>query len=78
MPINTLCHTWIQRIRVWCPNQRITQVRDFTWLMVGIYLSRSASLSRIAGKISGTTYLVSVKRGISRLLANPMIITAQP
>jgi hypothetical protein len=73
MPINTLYHTWIQRIRELRPEQRITQVRAFVWLMVGIYQSRSVNLSRVAGKIPGKAKLVSVTRRLSRLLANPAI-----
>ena len=70
MPINTLYHTWIQRIRELRPKQRITQIRTFVWLIVGIYQSRSVNLSRVAGKIPGTAKLVSVTRRLSRLLAN--------
>ncbi len=45
MPINTLYHTWIQRIRELRPDQRITQICGFIWLIVGIYQSRSVNLS---------------------------------
>jgi hypothetical protein len=55
------------------PGQRITQVRNFVWLMVGIFLSRSVSLSRIAGKIPGSAKLLSTTRRLSRLLDNPAI-----
>lgn len=74
MPINQLYHTWIQRIRELRPGQRITQIRGFVWLMVGIYQSRSVNLSRVAGKIPGQAKLVSVTRRLSRLLANPAIV----
>ena len=50
MPINTLYHTWIQRIQELRPDQRITQICGFIWLIVGIYQSRSVNLSRVAGK----------------------------
>jgi hypothetical protein len=73
MPINTLYHTWFQRIRELRPNQRITQTRNFVWLMVGIYQSRSVCLSRIAGKIPGTAKLLSTTRRLSRFLSNPAI-----
>lgn len=74
MPINTLYQTWIQRIRELRPQQRITQIRGFVWLMVGIYQNRSVNLGRLAGKILGeATKLVSVTRHLSRLLANPAI-----
>lgn len=70
MPTNPLYHTWFQRIRVLRPDQRITQVRAFAWLLVGIFQSRSVSLSRVAGKIPGPAKLVSVTRRLSRLLDN--------
>jgi hypothetical protein len=73
MPINTLYHTWIQRIQQLRPGQRITQVRNLVWLIIGIYQSRSVCLSRIAGKIPGPAKLLSITRRLSRLLDNPAI-----
>jgi hypothetical protein len=73
MPINRLYHTWIQRICELRPGQRITQVRNFVWLIIGIYQSRSVYLSRIAGKIPGPAKLLSTTRRLSRLLDNPAI-----
>lgn len=74
MSINHLYNTWIQRIRELRPNQRITQIRGFVWLIVGIFQSHSVNLSRVAGKIPGNAKLVSVTRRLSRLLANPAIV----
>ena len=73
MPINTLYHTWFLRIRELRPNQRITQIRNMVWLIIGIYQSRSVCLSRIAGKIPGRAKLLSSARRLSRLLDNPAI-----
>ena len=73
MPINHLYDTWNRRIQELRPAQRITQVRNFVWLMVGIYQSRSVCLSRIAGKIPGPAKLLSTVRRLSRLLENPAI-----
>lgn len=73
MPTNSLYHTWFQRIRKLRPQQRITQMRIFIWLLVGIYQSRSVNLSRIAGKIPGSAKLLSTTRRLSRLLKNPAI-----
>lgn len=73
MPTNELYHTWIARIRELYPDKRITQVRNFVWLMIGIYKSRSVHLSQVAGKIPGTAMLVSVTRRLSRFLDNPAI-----
>ncbi|MCZ7552554.1 MAG: IS4 family transposase [Anaerolineales bacterium] len=70
MPINTLYHTWFQRLRELRPTQRITQLRNFAWLLVGIHQSRSVCLSRIAGKIPSTTKLLSWTRRLSRFLDN--------
>jgi len=73
MPINQLYHTWFQWIRELRPDQRITQIRNFTWLILGIYQSRSVTLSRVAGKIPGRAKLLSTTRRLARLLNNPAI-----
>jgi len=73
MPINQLYDTWKTRIMELRPGQRITQVRAFVWLVIGIYLSRSVCLSRIAGKIPGEAKLTSATRRLNRLLDNPAI-----
>ena len=73
MPINQLYDTWMRRICELRPGQRITQVRNFVWLMIGIYQSRSVHLSKIAGKILGPAKLVSITRRLSRFPDNPAI-----
>ena len=73
MPINRQYHTWFQRIRELRPGQRVTQVRNFVWLLVGIHQSRSVKLSRIAGKIPGKAKLLSTVRRLGRFLSNPDI-----
>jgi hypothetical protein len=73
MPTNPLYHTLIRRIRELRPGQRITQVRNFAWLMYGIYQSRSVYLSRIAGKIPGKAKLQSTVKRLERFLDNPAI-----
>jgi len=73
MPINHLYHTWFCRIRELRPSQRVTQVRNFVWLLVGIHQSRSVCLSRIAGKMPGTAKLPSYTRRLGRFLDNPAI-----
>jgi hypothetical protein len=73
MPINETYRTWIQRICEVRPKQRITQVQNFVWLVVGIYHSRSVSLSRIAGKVLSPAKNVSTVRRLSRFLANQAI-----
>jgi hypothetical protein len=73
MPINELYHTWMQQICELRPKQRITQVRNFVWLMIGVFQSQSVTLSKIAGKIPGQAKLVSITRRLSRFLDNPAI-----
>ena len=73
MPINELYHTWMRRICELRPVQRITQIRDFVWLLLGIYLSRSVTLSKVAAELPGSAKLVSLTRRLSRLLDNPAI-----
>ena len=73
MPINETYRTWKARICELRPKQRITQIQNFVWLLVGIYHSHSVSLSRIAGKVIGAAKNVSTVRRLSRFLANPAI-----
>jgi hypothetical protein len=73
MPINQMYRTWIRRICELRPNQRITQVRNFGWLVVGIFHSRSVQLSQVAGKVLGQAKNLSTVRRLSRFLDNPAI-----
>jgi hypothetical protein len=73
MPTNRLYHTWMRQICELRPGERITRLRNFVWLMVGIYQSRSVHLSKVAGKIPGLANLVSITRRLSRFLDNPVI-----
>ena len=73
MPINRLYDTWKMRIMELRPGQRITQIRAFVWLIIGIYLSRSVCMSKVACKMSGEAKLTSATRRLSRLLDNPAI-----
>lgn len=73
MPINRLYLTWMREICALRPNERITRVRNFVWLIVGIYQSRSVHLSKVAGKIPGLATMVSITRRLSRFLDNPAV-----
>jgi hypothetical protein len=73
MPINETYRTWKAQICELRPRQRITQIQNFVWLVVGIYHSHSVNLSRIAGKVIGAAKNVSTVRRLSRFLANPAI-----
>lgn len=73
MPIAELYRTWKERIKTLRPGQRITQVQNFAWMMVGIYQSGSVHLSKIAGKILSSAKLLSTVRRLERFLDNPAI-----
>ena len=73
MPILKLYRTWKEQIRAIRPNQRITQIQNFAWMMVGIYRSRSVHLSKVAGKVLGNAKLLSTVRRFERFLDNPAI-----
>ncbi len=73
MPINETYRTWIQRICELRPKQRITQVQNFVWLIVGIYHSHSVHLSKIAGNVISDAKNESTIRRLSRFLANPAV-----
>lgn len=73
MPINETYRTWIRRICELRPKQRKTQVQNFVWLIVGIFHSRSVSLSKIAGKVISKAKNVSTVRRLSRFLASSAV-----
>jgi hypothetical protein len=76
MPINQL-HGTLQRLLLQLrPGERITRIRNWSRLLVGLCLSRSVHLSKIANKIPTTTTkatLPSATRRLSRLLDNAAI-----
>lgn len=73
MPTGKLYRIWEEQIRALRPRQRITQIQNFAWMMVGIYQSRSVHLSKIAGKILGNAKLLSSVRRFERFLDNKAI-----
>jgi hypothetical protein len=73
MPIKELYHTWNKLISDLRPNERITRKRNFIWMLVGLYQSRSVHTSKIAEKVPGVARLPSKTRRIQRLLTNPAI-----
>lgn len=77
MSANRLYHTWFQRTRQLLPDVRITRLRNFVWLMVGIYQSRSVHLGAIASQIPGRAKGLSIVRRLSRFLANPGVRVRQ-
>jgi hypothetical protein len=70
MPINQL-HRTLQRLLLQLrPAERITRIRNWSRLLVGLCLSRSVHLSKIANKIPTQATLPSATRRLSRLLDN--------
>jgi hypothetical protein len=69
-----LYDTWIDRIRQLCPQARKTLIHNFTYLLVGIYLSDSVHLSKIANKIPGKAKLTSVVQRLRRLLQSAICV----
>jgi hypothetical protein len=73
MSVNKLYHTWFEKIQQLRPQERVTRLRNFAWLAVGILLSRSVHLSYIAEKLPGQARIVSKTRRISRFLDNSAV-----
>jgi hypothetical protein len=65
--------TFFIRLRNLRPDERVTRIRNFSWLLSGLYKSRSVHLSKIAEKIPGTACLPRLTRRIRRLLDNPAV-----
>jgi hypothetical protein len=74
MPANRLYHTWFDQIRQLCPEARQTLIHNFTWLLIGIYLSRKVHLSLIVNKIPGRVRLPSKVQRLRRLLMRPISV----
>lgn len=68
MTTNQLYLTWSAELRQMFPALHKPQLRNLTWLLVGIYMSRSVHLNRIAAHIPGRATLVSLTRRLSRYL----------
>lgn len=73
MPIPELYHSCRKMMKELRPDERITRIRNFSWLMVGLYKSRSVHLAKVAEKIPGAAYLPSMTRRMRRLMNNPAI-----
>lgn len=73
MSINRLYHNWFEKILQLRPDERITRLRNLTWLIVGIFKSRAVHLSQVAGEIPGPAKLPSAVQRLRRFLANPAL-----
>lgn len=74
MPINRLYRSLRELLVQLRPTERQTRLRNFSWLLAGLFLSRSVHLSKIANKMPTTkATLPSVVRRLSRLMDNTAI-----
>lgn len=74
MPANQLYHTWSDQIQQLCPEARKKLIHNFTWLLIGIYLSRKVHLSAIANKLPGNAKLHSTVQRLRRLLQSSICV----
>lgn len=73
MPIYELYHTLNQSMNRLRPRERVTRKRNFVWLLVGLFQSRTVHLSKVAAKIPGKAVLVSKTRRLQRWLTNSSV-----
>jgi hypothetical protein len=71
--VSSLYQMWFRQLQQQRPQERVTRLRNMAWLLVGIYVSRSVHLARVASKIPGLTALLSRTRRLERFLDNPAI-----
>lgn len=77
MAITHLYHTVLGKIRQLRPHERVTRVRNMSWLMTGMFMARSVHLSHIARKLPGSAQKLSKEKRLSRLLHNVHIQVRQ-
>lgn len=68
-----LYNRWKTRISQLRPKEHQGRLKAFTWMLVGIVLSKSVNTSHIANKIPGTAQKTSITRRLSRILDNHKI-----
>jgi hypothetical protein len=73
MPISQVHDTLRLQMKQLRPHERVTRLRNMTWLMIGILKSRSVHLSRVATKIPGSASTCSIARRLKRFLENAAI-----
>ncbi len=76
MSINQLYDNFYRQIAQLMTGERITRIRNFTWLMVGIQMAHSVHLSRIAAMLPGGVRLMSWSKRLSRLVDNAALQVA--
>lgn len=72
MPVS-LYHTWLEQLGQLNSGARITVLRNFAWLMLGLFTSKSIHLHHIADELPWQVKVPSATRRLSRLLANASV-----
>jgi hypothetical protein len=70
MSTNQLYNTWFAEMRELRPTEHQGRLKTFVWLLVGLFLSQSVHLGRIANKIPGHATQSSIVRRLRRILDN--------
>ncbi|RMH33542.1 MAG: hypothetical protein D6694_15510, partial [Gammaproteobacteria bacterium] len=70
MTATRLYHTMMAKLKEMRPHERVTRLRNLSWLMVGIFLSRSVHLHRAAAKMPGQALSLSKERRLRRFVHN--------
>ncbi len=73
MPTHRLYDTVIKGLRQLRPAERINRLRNMAWMMVGIFMSKSVHLSKIALKIPSQAVQASIEKKMHRFLDNPFV-----
>jgi hypothetical protein len=77
MTTNHLYLTWYEEMKHQLKDESKPHLRNLVWLLVGVYLSHSVHLYRVAEKIPARATLVSVTRRLSRFLDGPGLLARQ-
>ena len=62
MPQSKPYHIWMTKLTELRLGERVTQLRNFTWLLVGMYSVQAVHLSKVAAKMPGLSCLPSRTR----------------
>lgn len=73
MPRFSLYHTWKSQLSQLRPDEHLSRLKTFSWLIVGIVLSKAVHLRFIANHMAGQSQQTSKQRRLRRWLNNPAV-----
>lgn len=73
MSINKIYHTLFAKIQQLRSGERKNRIKNFAWMMAGVFRSHSVHQSKIANEIPGSAVKLSKVQRLRRLLMNPFI-----